>query len=243
MAEIERFFFVHLQKTGGTTLFRRLRNHFGPDAIYPTPEQQARPNSTFDVDHLRDVFERQGDQIKVVTGHFPYCTMDLLGVPFTTLTLLREPLDRTVSLIRRQRDRGPGLAGHSATEIYDRKIWFESFVHNHMVKTFGLTQDLMTNGVLTKVAFNDDFLARAKANLESIDVIGVQEDFDGFCDQLIRLYGWDLGEDHRANESLAPLESLSDALTTRILSDNAMDVELYHHATQLMAERSNQIPC
>ena len=29
MGEPERFFFVHLQKTGGTALFQRLREGFG----------------------------------------------------------------------------------------------------------------------------------------------------------------------------------------------------------------------
>ena len=37
MTPPRRYFFVHLQKTGGTALFRRLRHHFGVEAVYPRP--------------------------------------------------------------------------------------------------------------------------------------------------------------------------------------------------------------
>ena len=46
----ERYFFVHLQKTAGTTLFRRLKHHFGAAAVYPMPEYQGEVGATIDVD-------------------------------------------------------------------------------------------------------------------------------------------------------------------------------------------------
>ena len=38
-----RYFFVHLQKTAGTALFRRLRHAVGTDAVYPLPAEQGTP--------------------------------------------------------------------------------------------------------------------------------------------------------------------------------------------------------
>ena len=55
-SEPTRFFFVHLQKTAGTALFRRLRHHFGPDAVYPTPAYQGTLEATLDVDLLVERF-------------------------------------------------------------------------------------------------------------------------------------------------------------------------------------------
>lgn len=238
VSEPERFFFVHLQKTAGTTLFRRIRHHFGPEAVYPTPEHQVHPEAILDVDYLRDVFERQGDQIRVVTGHFPYCTTELLGVPFKTFSVLREPLARTLSVVRRNRERVPELADATPEEVYGRPFALHSFVHNHMVKMLGLTPELMTHGVSTMVTFDEPFLERAKANLQRLDVVGVQQDFTAFCDELERRFGWDLGENHHANTSSSELGEISEEFKARILHDNAMDVELYRFAVDLLATRS-----
>jgi hypothetical protein len=40
-AESRRFFHVHLQKTGGTTLALQLRRLFGENATYPNPTDGA----------------------------------------------------------------------------------------------------------------------------------------------------------------------------------------------------------
>ena len=54
----------------------------------------------------------------MVTGHFPLCAAEVLGVPFTTFTLLREPVERTLSLLRHRRERRAGAGRASLEEIY-----------------------------------------------------------------------------------------------------------------------------
>src|SRR4029450_4497148 len=98
-AEPQRFFFVHLQKTAGTALFVRLPHHFGPAAVYPMPEYQGSPESVLDVALLAARFEQHRREVRVVTGHFPFCTVDRLGVPFATFTVLREPVERALSFL------------------------------------------------------------------------------------------------------------------------------------------------
>ena len=39
----------------------------------------------------------------MVTGHFPLCTTELLGGAFTTFTVLRDPVERTLSYLRHHR--------------------------------------------------------------------------------------------------------------------------------------------
>ena len=51
----QKFFFVHLQKTAGTTLFRRLKTHFGAEAVYPMPRYQGDVAATLDVPLTVDV--------------------------------------------------------------------------------------------------------------------------------------------------------------------------------------------
>src|SRR5690606_33395048 len=142
----------------------RLRNHFGPDAVYPTPDDQRDPYSIIEVDTLRRRFEEDGDRLRVITGHFPLCTTELLGVPFTTLTVLREPVDRTLSFVRHQRRLTPALADVPMPDIYGRPQLLHGLIHNHMVKMLGMTAEQMTHGMTTMVTFDDPFLDRAKTN-------------------------------------------------------------------------------
>jgi len=224
-----RFFFVHLQKTAGTTLFRRLRHHFGPDGVYPTPIYQGDIEATLDVDLLVERFAAHREQIRVVTGHFPLCTTELLDAEFVTFTLLREPVERALSFLRHQRQIDPRFAGAPLEEIYATPLFRDGLVRNHMVRMLSLTVEEMTAGALTQVGVDDARLERAKQNLvERIDVVGIQEEFEAFCLLLTERFGWDLGPAQVANQT-APVEA-THSLRRQIAADNEMDAELYRFA-------------
>src|SRR4029450_5128014 len=99
------WFFVHLHKTAGTSLLQRLRVALGDDAVYPTVSDNWTYFATMDLDLLRRRFVEQVDRIRVITGHFPLCTTELLGAPFVTFTVLRDPVERTLSALRDMRER------------------------------------------------------------------------------------------------------------------------------------------
>lgn len=233
--EPERFFFVHLQKTAGTSLFRRLQHHFGADAVYPTPEHQHNADAIIDVDYLRGVFETEGDRIRVVTGHFPYCTAEVLGVPFRTFTVLRDPVERTLSFLRHQRKLDPALADATLEEIYEVPLLLHGLIHQHMVKMLALTPESMTAGALTMAPCDESWLRRAEETLDRIDVVGVQEDFDGFCDALAERFDLDLGPAQVTNATVA--QDVDPAFAARIARDNHLDVELHRYATERWARR------
>ena len=232
-----RFFFVHIQKAAGTSLFTRLRRMFGRSAVYPddTDGELTTVAPQMVPEQLVARWAVRGDQIRVVAGHLPLCTTELLPVDFTTLTVLREPVERTLSYLRHHRVLVAEDRDKPLEEIYDDPFRFHGMIHNHMVKMFSLTTDEMTSGMLTRVEFTPDRLARAKERLASVDVVGLQEDFDGFCGELETRFGWDLGAPVVANTT-APTE-VPPSLVARILEDNADDVELYEHARQLLARR------
>jgi hypothetical protein len=230
MSEPQRFFFVHLQKTAGTALWRRLRQQFPPESVYPGPGDGEPPETVLSVDHLVERWNARRDEILMVTGHFPLCVTEVLGAPFTTLTVLREPVERTLSYLRHHRESTPAQADWSLERIYDDPVRFE-LLHNHMVKMLSLRRAEMTNGALSPVEFTPERLALAKARLQTIDVVGFQEDFDGFCDELTQRYGWDLGPPVFMNRT-TPAEA-PDALRARIAADNADDIELYEFARSL----------
>ena len=230
-----RFFFCHLQKTAGTRLARRIRQNFDERAVFPHASDGDPIARVISVDHLLSVWERRRAEIRVVTGHFPLCTKDLLGAEFETFTVLRHPLDRTISYLRHHRRLTPADAHLTLEEVYDDDFRFNGLVHNHMTKMLSLLPGEMTDGALTRVAFDAERLERAKERLAGVDVVGLQEDFDGFCAQLTARFGWTF--DDPVPRRATGHEDLPAAFRDRILADNAHDLELYDFATRLVDAR------
>lgn len=238
MAEHQRFFFVHLQKTGGTALFQRLRESFGPAAVYPMPEDHGDVRAVTDVAHLIDRFALRHDHLRVVTGHFPLCIAEVLGEPFTTFTLLRDPVERTLSLLRRRKIAEARFHNLELEEIYEDAT-LQVIIRNHMVKMLSLTPaEMGPSPLTTSVVFDDARLDLAKRNLARIDVVGLQERYEDFCHELTARFGWDLGAPRFANRT-AP-QPVRDALRDRIATDNAIDAELYRFATELVTTRASE---
>jgi hypothetical protein len=235
----ERFFFVHLQKTAGTTLRERIAATLGTDAVYPNRTDGTDVYSLMvSVDHLQERLRARGDEIRVIAGHFPLCTTEMLDGSYRTFTVLREPVARTLSYLRHHRSRTPEDHHKSLEEIYDDPFRFHGFAHNHMVKMFSLTVEEMTAGMLTRVEFTADRLERAKQNLVAVEVVGVQERFEEMCDALRRHFGWDLPDEPRIANRTEPVgdDDVSEAFLARIVEDQAPDIELYDLARRLSAQ-------
>ncbi len=240
--DVERFFFVHVQKSAGTSLFKRLRKLFGRAAVYPdetdgdvfTDAPQITP------EQLVARWPVRRHQLRVVTGHLPLCTRELVDADFTTLTVLRDPLERTLSYLRHHRMLVPEDRDLPLEEIYDDPFRFSVIIQNHMVKMFGMRREEMTSGMLTHLRFDRGHLERACEQLATVDVVGLQEHFDDFCLDLEERFGWDLGKKVYAN--VTEPAAAPDSLIERIRTDNALDFELYDYARSLVAERAAARP-
>ena len=118
-AEPQRYFFVHLQKTAGTSFSRQMKE-FGRPAIYPSDQDGNPITRAIDVEHLLARWRDRRDQIRVITGHFPLCTVELLDADFNTFTVLREPVERTLSYLRHHRKMTARRTGRSRTSTRTR---------------------------------------------------------------------------------------------------------------------------
>jgi Sulfotransferase family len=235
-----RFFVAHIQKTAGTALRERLRATFCDKQIYPNASDGPDARiSVISVAHLRARWAARGGQIRLLTGHFPVRTVELLDAPFVTMTILRHPVERTLSFLRHQAERRQRGAAEDTplAKIYDEPFRFEHMIQNHMVRTLSLSPDEMVehDGVLTPVPYTPERLERAKEALVGLNLFGLQDLFDDFCDELADRYGLDVGESVRSNTT-EPAE-VPDGLADRIAEDNALDMELYEYACALYRER------
>lgn len=237
-----RFFVAHMQKTAGTTLRDRLRSTFREEQIYPNgsdgPDARI---SVISVSHLQDRWAARGDEIRLLTGHFPVRTIELLpgDVPFVTITVLRDPVERTLSFLRHQgarRQRG-ATEDTPLVEIYEDPFRFEAMIQNHMTRMLSLAPDEMGpgDGVLAAVPYTPERLALAKEALAGLPVFGLQHRLDELCEELGRRYGLETGAPLRSNTTEPG--DVEQSLLDRIVEDNALDVELYDYACRLYEDR------
>ena len=223
-----------MQKTGGISLYMRFQREFGERGVYPDASDgdPATVSPQLMVPVLLRRWEARRDQIRVVTGHFPLCTLELLDAEFRTLTLLREPVARTLSYLRHHRETTPGDTELSLERIYDDPGNFGHFIQNHMVKMMSLRTSEMTDGMMTTVDLDSQRLQTAKEALAEMDAFGLQEELEAFAERLQRAYGWRLGPPVHENTT-APIE-VPASFRRRIAEDNHLDMELYEHAQSLL---------
>jgi hypothetical protein len=236
-AHPQRFFFCHMLKTGGTSMFIRLREQYGEAAVYPndTDGDLVADGPQMVTKQLRRRWAVRGDDIRVIIGHLPLCSTELLDAPFTTLTMLRDPVARTLSFLQFHRKLVPADADVPLEAIYEDQDRFDQLIHNHMVKMLSLTPAEMTDDMLTVVEFTPERLARAKNALEHIDAVGVQDQLEPFCEAVDAAYGWHVAKhfDHKG----AGRPQVPASFQRRIAQDNADDMELYEHAVGLIRDR------
>lgn len=233
-----RYFLVHLQKTAGTSLRDRLRNHFTESEIYPNRDDgRDKGHSVISVSHLLQQWERRGQEIRLLSGHFPLSAIDLIDAEFRTISVLRPPVERTLSYLRHQRALDPEKRDAPLEEIYDDPFLFRGLIRNHMTRTFSLGSDELGpgDGVLTDIEDTRERLDRAKLGVEGLDAYGLQPRFEELCDALRTGFGLDVGEPLRSNATRSA--PVPEGLVERIRDDNALDLELYEFAEELYETR------
>jgi hypothetical protein len=260
-----RFFFVHVMKTGGTSLVLHMLANFAPEEVYPSEKLDRRrpddPEPYASIADLRALGPGRRASIRLYTGHMPFMMRELIGPDVVTLSLLREPVARTVSVLKHFKRLFPVYSAQSLDEVYDDPFVFHHFVENHQTRMFALTSDDAPRAFASNisyreiraalddpatrragaeravVAIDDARLELAMRNLARVDVLGVSDDYPAFAERLHARYGWwpdGLNFAARAHVSTEPW-NVTDALRERIAADNAYDIALYARATELVA--------
>ena len=222
------FFFVHVMKTGGTTIRAHVNNTFAPHERYPegSIDEDLVP-AKLSVHRLLALPPQRHAQIRIYTGHFPFFAADLLERPLRVLTMLREPVERAISHLKQEQREGP--PGRSLEEVYEDPWVNPRVIGNHQVRMFALQAEDDVEAFYDKtLAVDEERLRTACDNLDRVEIVGFQDRHSAFIDTLVERCGWKRAS-VKALRVSEPAD-VSKALRRRITEDNAADIALYEHA-------------
>jgi hypothetical protein len=222
---IKRLIFVHLGRTGGTTMRQEVFYRCaGPAAVWWTDgkEPGARGGP---VEELLALPRRELAKLRVITGHLPFGLRDRLPWPesWHVAVFLRDPVARTVSEYYQVRSSASNPA-HEAGLRYP----LEEFVR----RNYGLSNNGMCR-MLSDACYGRTFdspeamYRQAVRNAEACSVVGVTEFYHESLLRLCRMFGWPVPPVGRRHACTPKGRALSERERRTILAANELDRVLY----------------
>ena len=225
-------------KTAGGTLLQQILANFERERVYPfgkyDPDLET---ANYGIEYLTGLSAERRDAISVFTGHFPFVAVELLGMELTTITILRDPVERTLSYLRHCKRHHEQHRELALEEIYEDPFFFPCFIDNHQAKQFAFTVEDEPQTYMDVLEVDSARLELAKANLAEVDVVGLQERFDDLLEELHERYGWTVAAVYDRNVSGDDSDGATESFRRRIAADNEADMEFYEFARELCEQR------
>lgn len=245
-ADERPIFFIHVMKTGGTTLKHRINASFPPQAIYPNKLDDERiVVAQTDIPYLLSIDGERRARTRIYSGHFPYVAAEMLDCPLRLITLLRDPVDRVISHLKQVQKNKGGWRSFSALadvddppleDVYEDDFLKRCFFLNHQVRMFSMTREDRPKTYTDLIEVDEARLQTACANLAKVECIGLLEQFDWFIEQMVSRFSMSAREIAPRHVS-AGGRQVSAELRERIAHDNQLDIAFYQHARQLQQQR------
>jgi hypothetical protein len=245
--------FLHLPKTGGTTLRHYFAAHFTPEEICPERHTNLRDYS---VDELR--------QWRFFSGHFNADEIRRIPRPLFVVTVLRDPIERLLSLYyywKRHTDEFVDQLGADFLRIIKEQSLLDFLRsadptilqggHNAMVRqlagavtTTANGYGLMKNSKTVEWITEAQLMSLALKNLLSFDVVGYTSELSLVYDRVASVFGMKtypsmlkLNTREDVNENLGPvtLEPITLEIQALLEEKTRLDRMLYQFAGTMRA--------
>jgi len=234
--------FLHISKTGGTTLRSIIQRQYRAEHIYDLDPSYFTSDAHLYEDiaqvrlqQLRQVSEADKRQLYCFFHPRGYGIHEIIPQPTQYLTLLRDPIDRYISSYYF----AVNMKGHILhDELKAQGITLESMFDHYPVDNL---QTRRLSGVDDATApLPDDALERARHNLRhNIRVVGLLDRFDESVLLMQDAFGWD--DVRYVRKNVAPrrraVDSLPPTLRERLEEALAPDMTLYRDAQAIFEEQ------
>lgn len=206
-----RVYFLHIPKTGGTTLRLLIEQQLSCEEIYPFKNYKSAKRSVHE---------------ELVSGHFPYWFCKNIDCDFETsykITILRNPIDRYLSFLRAKKK--------ADRELSDLESVFNlRFFPDNKYKE-GLIDNAYCRYLASKNGLEGvELLESAKATLLTLDAVVFYDHFERDIIDLFHRFHIDLNRSEIPRINITQDEQVSDELLERVRQVNELDLQLYEYA-------------
>lgn len=228
--------FVHIPKTGGTTLERLIKRQYEPKSLFlfnRTAESLAQ---------FRKLTEAEKKNIKFLQGHWRFGLHKEFPQPCTYMTILRDPIERVISLYHYIL-RTPENPAHK--EITSKNMSLKEYASSGVTSVDNNQTRLLSTAesVSGYRPCSPEMLESAKKNLQDdFAVVGLMERYNETLILLKRTFNWKTPFYVKANVAKKrPLKEDIDKDTIKIIEKyNELDIELYKYGQQRFEELLSQ---
>jgi hypothetical protein len=229
----ERIFYIHIPKCAGMTLHAGIEQQYEPDEIYTVPSVSWNEQNLVAL-HTEWEPERKA-RLRIVKGHMKFgWHMAFDNDPFTYITLLRDPVERIISLYNYI---GPGHFQWEEKQKCGDAADFADLHPEEMSKQV----DMIAGPVMRceswgEEEYQEHKMQQALSNLtHKFSYVGFVHLFDVAWAEMCEIFGWDWnGSLPRKNEGDVPMWrrasnfSLYDAIF--MAHSDSPDMHLYYWA-------------
>jgi hypothetical protein len=209
--------FMHIQKTGGTTLINIMQKQYPPDEVLAWHHKRK-----------KNISNELKSKLKCVHhAHVPFGVHSFYpDRQFTYITMFRDPVERVLSQYYFIQE----LKDHPLHKRV-KGMSLEQFLDDHYHRSFRLTRNYQTQMVSGSMNPKKANLKKAKKNIKSyFAVVGITEMFNESLFLIKKTLGWDnlsyLKENITHNRPTR--EQIPRHIIKKIKKLNQLDIELYN---------------